>query len=85
MLFRSESYVKLVARPLLVARLGLVLETHAKRWLTPDRLLAALEAQRPRGPVYMERRRPGRLAKRWNLIVPRDMFAMEDQGGGPDS
>lgn len=70
-------YAKLVARPLLAARLGLVLEAHAKRWLTPSKLLAALEAQRPRGPVYLERRRPGRLVKRWNLIVPPDMPSLE--------
>ncbi len=66
-------YEELVSRPVLTARLGFVLESHARRWLTPSQLLAALEAKRPAGPVYLERRQPGRLVRRWNLIVPPDM------------
>jgi predicted transcriptional regulator of viral defense system len=75
-------YANLVARPLLAARLGYVLETHARRWLTPPRLLATLEAKRPRGPVYMERRQPGRLVRRWNLVVPPDMPLSEEEHDG---
>lgn len=63
-------YAELVSRPVLTARLGYVLESHASRWLTPSKLLAALEAKRPAGPVHLDRRQPGRLAKRWNLVVP---------------
>ena len=63
-------YAELIARPLLTARLGYVLDSHAHRWLTPPRLLATLEARRPAGPVYLDRRQPGRLVKRWNLMVP---------------
>jgi hypothetical protein len=63
---------------LLTARLGYVLESHAHRWLTPPRLLAALEAKRPAGPVYLERRRPGRLIKRWNLVVPPETTPSEE-------
>ena len=76
-------YASLVARPLLTARLGCVLEAHARRWLTPPRLLMALEGKRPRGPVYMERRTPGRLVRRWNLVVPPDMPLAEDEADGP--
>lgn len=75
-------YANLVARPLLTARLGYVLETHARRWLTPPKLLAALEAKRPRGPVYLDRRQPGRLVRRWNLVVPPDMPPSEEKTDG---
>lgn len=75
-------YAALVARPLLVSRLGYVLETHAERWLTPKKLLATLEAQRPRGTVYLERRQPGRFVRRWNLIVPRGMPPSEETTDG---
>ena len=71
-------YAELVARPLLTARLGYVLEANAPRWLTPSKFLAALEAKRPAGPVYMDRRQPGRLVRRWNLVVPPDMPPSEE-------
>ena len=71
-------YAELVSRPVLTARLGYVLESHARRWLTPPKLLAALEAKRPAGPVYLDRRQPGRLVKRWNLVVPPDMPPSEE-------
>jgi predicted transcriptional regulator of viral defense system len=75
-------YAALVARPLLTARLGYALESHERRWLTPPRLLATLEAKRPRGPVYLDRRRPGRLVRRWNLVVPPDMPPSEEMTDG---
>ncbi len=68
-----RGYAEIIARPLLTARLGYVLEVNAHRWLTPAKLLVALEAKRPRGPVYLERRQPGHLVRRWNLVVPPDM------------
>lgn len=71
-------YAELVRRPLLTARLGYVLESHARRWLSPPKLLAALEAKRPAGPVYLDRRQPGRLVRRWNLVVPPDMTPSEE-------
>lgn len=71
-------YAELVARPLLTARLGYVLEAHARRWLTPAKLLSALESKRPTGPVYLDRRQPGRLVKRWNLVVPPDLPPSEE-------
>lgn len=71
-------YADLIARPLLNARLGYVLEAHAGRWLSPPKLLASLEAKRPAGPVYLDRRQPGRLIGRWNLVVPPDMTPPEE-------
>lgn len=71
-------YAELVSRPVLTARLGYVLESHARRWLTPSKLLAALEAKRPAGPVYLDRRQPGRFVKRWNLVVPPDRPPSEE-------
>ena len=71
-------YAELVSRPVLTARLGYVLESHARRWLTPSRLLAVFEAKRPAGQVYLDRRQPGRLVKRWNLVVPPDMPPSEE-------
>ena len=75
-------YLLLVSRPLLVARVGFLLESNARRWLTPGKLLVALEAQRPRSPVYLERRQPGRLVQRWNLIVPPALPPQEDAADG---
>lgn len=75
-------YFDRVARPLLSARLGFVLEANRSRWLTPEWPLAHLEARRPRVPVYLDRRQTGRLMRRWNLIVPPDMSPLEEQPGG---
>lgn len=75
-------YWELIARPLLTARLGFALEANGERWLTPPKLLAKLEAHRPRGPVYLDRRRPGRLVTRWNLVVSPDMSPSEETPGG---
>ena len=75
-------YANLVARPLLNARLGYLLEAHADRWLTPPKFLAALEAKKPRGPVYLDRNQPGRLVRRWNLVVPPDMPPSEETSDG---
>lgn len=72
-----DRYAGLVSRPVLTARLGYVLEAHARRWLTPSKMLAALEVKRPAGPVYLDRRQPGRLVKRWNLVVPPDLPSTE--------
>ncbi len=73
-----ERYAGLVSRPLLTARLGYVLESRARRWLTPSKLLVVLEAKRPAGPVYLDRRQSGHLVKRWNLVVPPDMPPSEE-------
>ncbi|MBI5710727.1 MAG: transcriptional regulator [Candidatus Eisenbacteria bacterium] len=69
-----RDYFERVARPVLAARLGLMLEQHAERWFVPPALLADLARQRPRGPVSFDRRRHGCLVTRWNLVVPPDLL-----------
>lgn len=68
-----RSLLQRVVRPVLAARLGFLLEVMRKRCLVPEKLLNELERSRPRGPVYLDRRRRGRLQPRWNLVVPRDL------------
>ena len=53
------------------ARVGFFLEQHREALFVEDAHLAALRAQAPRQPRYLDRRRePGRLVKPWNLVVP---------------
>jgi predicted transcriptional regulator of viral defense system len=50
---------------------GWFLERFRESFLPPAALLARLEAERPRAPQYLVRsERGGRLAARWNLILP---------------
>lgn len=43
----------------------------------PERVLAELKRVRPARPVYMRHGRPGKLAKRWNLLVPEALIQEE--------
>ncbi len=47
-----------------------------------SRILVELERRRPAAPVYMLRGRPGKLAKRWNLLVPEALIQEEWTGLG---
>ncbi len=67
-----EQLLQRIQRPVLVARLGFLLETMHDRWLVPETLLERLTRSRPRGPVALDRRRRGTLISRWNLVVPVD-------------
>jgi predicted transcriptional regulator of viral defense system len=63
------------------AATGWFLERFQKTFHVPDKLLAAMERRRPRSKHYLERnRRGGLFAKRWNLILPREVSAL----GEPD-
>jgi predicted transcriptional regulator of viral defense system len=77
-------YSSLITRPVLAARLGFALESHASRWLTPSRLLAALEAQRPAGPVSLDRAQRGRFVTRWNLVVPPELLPPSEESSDGD-
>lgn len=77
-------YSSLITRPVLAARLGFALESHASRWLTPPRLLAALESQRPAGPVALDRAQHGRLVTRWNLVVPPELLPPSEESSDGD-
>jgi len=53
------------------AATGWFLERFRRTLHVPDRLLERIERHRPGSPQYLERgRRGGRLAPRWNLILP---------------
>jgi predicted transcriptional regulator of viral defense system len=53
------------------ARVGFFLEQHREELFVEEQHLAALREHAPRQPQYLDRKRePGRLVKRWNLIVP---------------
>ena len=53
------------------AATGWFLERFQESFYVPPALLGRLERHRPRSPQYLERsRRGGRLAPRWNLILP---------------
>jgi predicted transcriptional regulator of viral defense system len=63
------------------AATGWFLERFQKTFYVPEKVLATMEERRPRSKQYLERdRRGGMLAKRWNLILPREVFEL----GEPD-
>ncbi len=63
-------YVELLGSRTLAARLGFFLDCRRNELVFPGELLERLRALIPRSPVYLDRRRPGRLVSRWSLIVP---------------
>jgi len=65
-----EEYVTLLGSGTLVAKVGFFLEARREELVVPAPLLERLRARVPRGPVFMERSRGGRLVARWALIVP---------------
>jgi len=65
-----ERYVSLLASRTLAAKVGYFLETRREELAVPDGLLDRLRTRIPRAPVFMDRRRKGRLVARWALIVP---------------
>jgi predicted transcriptional regulator of viral defense system len=63
------------------AATGWFLERFQATFHVPDAMLARMERRRPRSKQYLERgRRGGILAKRWNLILPKEVFEL----GEPD-
>jgi hypothetical protein len=59
------------------AATGWFLERFQKTFHVPDPILARMERRRPRSKQYLERgRRGGILAKRWNLILPKEVFML---------
>ena len=67
-----ERLLQRIQRPVLVARLGFLLEAMRGRWMVSESLLDRLMQFRPRGPVSLDRRQRGTLVPRWNLVVPVD-------------
>ena len=63
------------------AATGWFLERFQATFHVPEKVLAGMEKHRPRSNQYLERnRRGGMLAKRWNLILPKEVFNL----GEPD-
>ena len=64
------AYVKRLANATTASRVGYFLEQHRDLLSVDESVLASLEKLRPSGVHYMDPREGGRLAQRWNLIVP---------------
>ena len=79
---RVLEYVRLIGIDVLAAKVGFFLESHREQLLVPERVLASLEALRPKRRIYMLRGRPGKLATRWNLLVPEALIQEEWTGLG---
>jgi len=63
------------------AATGWFLERFQKTFHVPEKVLSGMEKRRPRSKQYLERdRRGGILAKRWNLILPKEVSDL----GEPD-
>jgi hypothetical protein len=76
-----ETVLKRYAVANLWAATGWFLERFQKTFHVPDPILARMERRRPRSKQYLERgRRGGILAKRWNLILPKEVLEL----GEPD-
>jgi len=68
---RLTAYLDLLDERRLVAISGFLLEQQAERLFVPGALLDELARKRPTSKVYLDRgQRGGKLAARWNLIVP---------------
>jgi hypothetical protein len=68
-------YALRLGSALTIARVGFFLEQHRDTLMTEERHLTTLEKRIPKRPQYFERRRRkgGRLVRRWNLIVPKEV------------
>ncbi|HWO21694.1 MAG TPA: hypothetical protein VNO30_23150 [Kofleriaceae bacterium] len=65
-------YVLKLDSAVTVAKVGFFLEQHREALMLEDRHLQRLEEHAPSHPAYLERskREPGKLLRRWNLVVP---------------
>jgi len=64
------AYAKRLGNATTASRVGYFLEQHRDLLSVDEKVLASLEKLRPVGVHYMDPREGGRLAHRWNLIVP---------------
>ena len=67
-------YVGLLGSKTLTAKVGFFLESRREELAIPETFLARLRSRIPRSPVFLDRRRGGRLVARWALIVPHELF-----------
>lgn len=64
------AYLEHLGNATTAALVGYFLEQHQKDLGVQEATLKAIEGLRPQGRHYLDRNAGGRLAKRWNLIVP---------------
>jgi len=83
-------YVVLLDNSTTAAKVGFYLEQHREELAVGDGHLARLRALRPKSTHYLDpaarrARRPARLVREWNLVVPTDVIerAWEEELGGP--
>ncbi len=69
-------YALLLENATAASKVGFFLEQHRETLMVDDVHLKPLRDLRPRQPHYLERgkRKAGRLATGWNLVVPREVF-----------
>jgi hypothetical protein len=73
-----ERVLRAYDEKILWAAVGWFLEGHRATFSVPDGYLARLESRRPRSRVYLARGEgPGRLASRWNLMLPESLTSSE--------
>jgi predicted transcriptional regulator of viral defense system len=70
-----ESYVRAVGSRVLAAKVGLFLDRHRDVLAVSQAQLERLRALGPEVPVYMERGRPGKVVREWNLVAPAELLA----------
>ncbi len=69
-------YLEFRGRKVLFAKTGFFLEQHRETFFVEDAFLRQLERQVPKQPLYLDGRdQKGRLAKRWNLVVPDEILS----------
>jgi predicted transcriptional regulator of viral defense system len=68
-------YALLLRSAVTAARVGFFLEQHREEWMVEERHLLPLLQHAPAQPRYLSpRREPGKLVRRWNLIVPESVL-----------
>ena len=70
-----ESYVRAVASRVLAAKVGLFLDRHREVLAVSNAQLERLRALGPESTVYMERGKPGKVVREWNLVAPAQLLA----------
>ncbi|MBP1628347.1 MAG: transcriptional regulator [Holophagaceae bacterium] len=69
-----QDYLARLNNATTAALVGFFLEQHREALHVSEAELARLEPMRPKGRHYLNRTEGGRLAKRWNLIVPEPLW-----------
>lgn len=76
-------YTLLLENATTAAKVGFFLERRQEALMAEEKHLAALRERRPAKPHYLDRkRRPGRLATGWNLVVPEELMERPAQDSG---